>query len=127
MIIPVKTLNNAGHIAAKLIDFSEISQKIQRNRLFFTDCFLAKFPSEISRETGRISYEFAPENPWKFDFFPPKSREMGRFFREFWLFSREIHRFFREFAPENPAKFCFFFREISEALLRVFPLPMYMY
>ena len=118
MIIPVKTLNNAGHIAAKLIDFSEISQKIQRNRLFFTDCFLAKFPSEISHETGRIFYEFAPKNPWKFDFFPPKSREMGRFFREFWLFSREIRRFFREFAPENPAKFCFFFREISEALYR---------
>ena len=32
--------------------------------------------------------------------------------------SREIGRFFREFAPENPAKFCFFFREISEALYR---------
>ena len=46
MIIPVKkTLNNAAHIDAKLIDFSEICQKkIQRNRLFFTDCFLAKFP-----------------------------------------------------------------------------------
>ena len=35
-------------------------------------------------------------------FFPRKSREIGRFFREF--------------APENPAKFCFFFCEISEAL-----------
>ena len=35
-------------------------------------------------------------------FFPRKSREIGRFFREF--------------APENAAKFCFFFREISEAL-----------
>ena len=30
--------------------------------------------------------------------------------------SREIGRFFREFAPGNPAKSCFFFREISEAL-----------
>ena len=36
-------------------------------------------------------------------FFPRKSREIGRFFREF--------------APENPAKFCFFFRKISEALI----------
>ena len=56
MIIPVKkTLNNAGHIDAKLIDFSEICQKkTQRNRLFFTDCFLAKFPPEISREIGRF-------------------------------------------------------------------------
>ena len=52
MIIPVKkktTLNN------------------QRNRLFFTDCFLAKFPPEICREIGpeigRFFWEFAPENP----------------------------------------------------------------
>ena len=57
MIIPVKkTLNNAGHIDAKLIDFSEIChKKPQRNRLFFTDCSLAKFPPEISREIGRFS------------------------------------------------------------------------
>ena len=56
MIIPVKkTVNNAGHIDAKLIDFSKICQKKnQRNRLFFTDCFLAKFPPEISREIGRF-------------------------------------------------------------------------
>ena len=41
MIIPVKTtLNNAGHIDAKLIDFSKICQKkTQQNWLFFTDCF----------------------------------------------------------------------------------------
>ena len=55
MIITVKKmLNNAGHSDAKLIDFSEICQKIQRNRLFFTDCFLAKLPPEISREIGRF-------------------------------------------------------------------------
>ena len=56
MIIPVKkTFTNAGHIDAKLIDFSEIyRKKIQRNRLFFTDCFLANFPPEISREIGRF-------------------------------------------------------------------------
>ena len=48
-------LNNAGHIGAKLIDFNEISpKKIQRNRLIFTDCFLAKFPPEISRDIGRF-------------------------------------------------------------------------
>ena len=56
MIIPVKkTLNNAGHIDAKLIDFSKICPKnIQRNWLFFVDCFLAKFPLEISSEIGRF-------------------------------------------------------------------------
>ena len=61
MIIPVKkkTLNNAGDIDAKLIDFSEICQKkIQRNRLFFTDCFLAKFLPEISREIGHFFKNF---------------------------------------------------------------------
>ena len=52
-------------------------------------------------------------------FLSRKSPEMGRLFREFWLFSCEIGRFFREFAPENLAKFCFVFREISEALTYV--------
>ena len=58
MIIPVKktTLNNAGHIDAELIDFKQnLPKKNQRNRLFFTDCFLAKFPPEISPEIGRFS------------------------------------------------------------------------
>ena len=41
--------------------------------------------------------------------------------------SREIGRFFREFAPENPAKFWFFFREISEALVWVFPIKNWSY
>ena len=91
---------------------------------------------EVSPPPPEISREFAPENPSKFDFFPLKSRKIGRFFCEIWLFFREnptkladfstnfdffpakiprksceIGWFFREFAPENPAKFCFFFRE----------------
>ena len=55
--IPLKkTLNNAGHINTKLIDFSEICQKKSSEiGWFFTDCFLAKFPPEISREIGRFS------------------------------------------------------------------------
>ena len=139
MIIPVKktTLNNAGHIDAELIDFSEICQKkIQRNQLFFTDCFLAKFPPEIFLWNRPIflricpwkSFEIwlftakIPQNRtiirWILTLLQRKSHEIGRFFCEFWLFSREIGRFFRKFAPENPAKFCFFFREISEALTR---------
>ena len=56
MIIPVKTtLNNAGHIDAKLIDFSEMYQtKSSEIGWFFTYCFLAKFPPEISCEIGRF-------------------------------------------------------------------------
>ena len=56
MIIPVKkTLNNAGHIDAKLIDFSEICQK-QSSEI---GCFLLivswrSFPLEISRKIGRF-------------------------------------------------------------------------
>ena len=55
--IPLKkTLNNAGHINTKLIDFSEICQKKSSEiGCFFTDCFLAKFSPEISREIGRFS------------------------------------------------------------------------
>ena len=73
-----------------------------------------------------IFLRICPENPSKFDFFLLKSREIDRFFCEFWLFSREIGRFlserwlffreigrfFREFAHKNPAKFCFFPRSI---------------
>ena len=82
MIIPVKkTLNNAGHIDAKLIDFSEICLKKSSE----IGCFLLiiswrSFPPEISRQIGRFFLEFAPENPSKFDFFPLKSRKIGGFF-----------------------------------------------
>ena len=55
MIIPAKkTLNNTGHIDAKLIDFSEICQKNPAKSAVFTGCFLAKFPPEISHENGRF-------------------------------------------------------------------------
>ena len=56
MIIPVKkTLNNAGHIDTKLIDFSEICQ----NKSSEIGCFLLivswrSLPPEISREIGRF-------------------------------------------------------------------------
>ena len=92
MIILVKTtLNNAGHIDPKLIDFSEIYQKKS---------------SEIGLFLLIVSWRsFPPRNfPWNRPIFlricPWKSFEI-------WLFplkSREIGRFFREFAPENPAK-----------------------
>ena len=58
MIIPVKktTLNNAGHIDAELIDFKQkLPKKSSEIGCFFTDCFLAKFPPEISREIDRFS------------------------------------------------------------------------
>ena len=33
---------------------AKFAKNIQRNRLFFTDCFLAKFAPKISREIGRF-------------------------------------------------------------------------
>ena len=115
MIIPVKkTLNNAGHIDAKLIDFSEICQKKPSE----IGCFLLivswrSFPPKISREIGRVflrNFDFFRYNPWNWPiclriltflprnrpifpriliFLPQKSRKIGRFFHEFWLFSHE--------------------------------------
>ena len=115
-----KTLNNAGHIHAKLIDFSEICPKKS---------------SEIGYFLLIVSWQSFPWNfLWNWPIFlricPWKSFEIWLFstkiprnqtiFRRILTFlprkSREISRFFGEFAPENPAKFCFFFREISEAL-----------
>ena len=97
MIIPAKkTLNSAGHIDAKLIDFGEICQKKESSEI---GCFLLivswrSFPPKFPVKSADFSANF--------DFFPAKSREIGRFVREF--------------PPENPTKFCFFFRKISEAL-----------
>ena len=87
--------------------------------------FPPKFPvksADFSKNLPRKSFEIwlfsakIPRNRPIFlrilTFLPRKSREIGRFLSEFWLFSREIGRFFREFAHKNPAKFCFFPRSI---------------
>ena len=135
MISPAtKKFTNAGHIDAKLIDFSQICQKNPSE----ISCFLLivswrsfhpKFPvksADFPKNLPRKSFEnwlFSAKIPRNGPIFlriltslPRKSPEIGRLCREFWLFSCEIGQFFRKFAPENPAKFCFFFREISEAL-----------
>ena len=96
MIIPVKkTLNNAGHIDAKLIDFSEICQKKSSE----IGCFLLivswrGFPPKFPVKSADFSKNLPLKILQTLTFLPRKSREIGRFFREF--------------APENPAKFCFF-------------------
>ena len=131
MIIPVKTtLNNAGHIDAKLIDFSEIYQKksSEIGRLLLIVSWRG-FPWRNFPWNRPIFLRICPRKSFEIWLFPLKSPEIGRFFCEIWLFSREnsaksadfsanidffprksreIGRFFREFAPENPAKFCFF-------------------
>ena len=112
---------------------TKFAKKIQRNRLFSTDCFLEKFSPKISREIGRFFSEFAPKILQNLTFFQktpqnwpiflriltflPRNRPIFERILTFFLWkSREIGRFFRKFAPENPTKFCVFFHEISEAL-----------
>ena len=82
---PVKSADFSKNLPQKSFEIWLFSAKIPRNRPIFL----------------RI-----------LTFLPRKSREIGRFLSEFWLFSHEIGRFFREFAHKNPAKFCFFPRSI---------------
>ena len=86
MIIPVKkTLNNTGHIDAKLIDFSEICQK----KSSVIGCFLLivswrSFPPKFPTKSADFSENyFGPDNPSKFDFFLLKSHKIGPFICKF--------------------------------------------
>ena len=141
MIIPAKkTITNAGHIDAKLIDVSEICQKNEKPSeigcLLLIVCWRS-FPPKFPVKSADFPKNLPPKilrkltffrknlAKWadfsaNFDFSPAKiSRNrpiVPRILTFFPRKCREIGRFFREFAPENPAKFCFFFREISEAL-----------
>ena len=71
MIIPVKkTLNNAGHIDAKLIDFSEIYQKKSSEiGSFLLIVSWRSFPLKFPVKSADFSKNLPPENPLKFDFF----------------------------------------------------------
>ena len=86
MIIPVKkTLNNAGHIDAKLIDFSEICQKKSSE----IGCFLL-IVSWRSFPWNRSSFlRICPWKSFKIWILTAKIHEIGRFFCEFGLSSRE--------------------------------------
>ena len=74
MIIPVKkTLNNAGHIDAKLIDFSEICQKKSSE----IGCFLLivswrSFPPKFPAKSADFSANLPLKFPRNFAFFSAK-------------------------------------------------------
>ena len=123
MIIPVKkTLNNAGHIDAKLIDFSEISPpKSSEISCFLLIVSWRSFPTKFPVKSADFSKNlplkilrnltFLCLNPAKsadfstnFDFFPAKIPEIGRFFREFWLSSRENPAKSTDFSANLPLK-----------------------
>ena len=93
MIIPVKktTLNNAGDIDAKLIDFSEICQKNPAKSAVFYRLFL-----------GEVSPRNFPWNrPIFLRIFPWKSVEI-------WLFSAKIPRNRPNLRLKIPRNFAFF-------------------
>ena len=123
MIIPVKkTLNNAGHIDAKLIDFSEICQKNPAKSAVFYWLFLGEVSPRNFPWNRPIFLRICPWKSfeiWLFSakiprnrtifrriltFLPRKSREIGRFFREFWLFSRENPAKSADFSANLPLK-----------------------
>ena len=56
MIIPVKKKRSPTLVIStqNWSILAKFAKKIQRNRLFFTDCFLEKFSPKISREIGRF-------------------------------------------------------------------------
>ena len=125
-----KTLNNAGHIDAKLIDFSKISPKKSSE----IGCFLLivswrSFPLKFPMKSADLSKNLPLKILRNLTFF----REIGRFFCEFWLFSckntrnRPIFQRILTFFPRNRSIFpqicprksheiLLFFCEISEAL-----------
>ena len=113
MIIPVKkTLNNAGHIDAKLIDFSEICQKKSSE----ISCFLLivswrSFPRNFLWNR-LIFLRICPRKSFEIWLFSAKIPQNQPIFLQILTSPRrkshEISRFFSEFAPENPAKFSFF-------------------
>ena len=123
MIIPVKkTLNSAGHIDAKLIDFSEICQKNPAKSAVFYWLFLGEVSPRNFPWNRPIFLRICPWKSfeiWLFSakiprnrpiflriltFLPRKSREIGRLFREFWLFSRENPAKSADFSANLPLK-----------------------
>ena len=92
IIIPVKkTLNNAGHIDAKLIDFSEICQKKSSEIGCFLlivsqRSFLPKFPMKLAYFPKNLPLKI----PRNFAFFSAKYQKPCIFFK----FNRKITEVF---------------------------------
>ena len=132
-----KMLNNAGHIDAKLIYFSEICQKNPAKSAVFYWLFLGEVSPRNFPWNRPIFLRICPWKSfeiWLFSakiprnrpiflriltFLPRKSRKISPFLCEFWLFSREN--------PGNPLIFprilTFFLRKSREInrFFRKFP------
>ena len=87
MIIPVKK-KRSQTLVISMQNWS-ILAKLAKKKTSEIGCFLLivswrSFPPKFPLKSADF-----PKNPSKIDFIPLKSREMGWFFCEFWLFSRE--------------------------------------
>ena len=112
MIIPVKkTLNNAGHIDAKLIDFSEISPKKSSE----IGCFCFCFPPKLwNRPIFLRICLWKSFKIWHFSAKIPRNRPI--FLRILTFFPRN-RPIFPRICPRKSREILFFFCEISEALV----------
>ena len=121
-IIPVKkTLNNAGHIDAKIESIlAKFAQKNPAKSAVFYWLFLGEVSPWNFPWNWPIFLRICCWKSFKIWIFSTKILRNWPIFPRMLTFfprkSREIGWFFREFAPENPTKFWFFFGEISEAL-----------
>ena len=122
IILVKKTWNNAGYIDAKLIEFSEICQKNPAKSAVFYWLFLGEVSPRNFPWNRPIFLRICPWKSfeiWLFSakiprnrpiflriltFLPRKSREIGRLFREFWLFSRENPAKSADFSTNLPLK-----------------------
>ena len=114
MIIPVKkTLNNAGHIDAKLIDFSEISpQKSSKVSCFLLNVSWRSFPAKFPVIIRPIFLTICPWNSfemWLFSAKIPRNRPISTriltFFRENLA---KLADFSANFPLKIPRNFAFF-------------------
>ena len=129
MIIPVtKTLNSAGHIDAKLIDFSENCQKNPAKSAVFYWLFLGEVSPQNFPWNRPIFLRICPENPSisfdpSFDFFhwnPAKSADFLRILT-FLPRNRPICERILTFFPRNRPIFPRICPWKSREILRFFP------
>ena len=111
-----KTLNNAGHIDAKLIDFSEICQKNPAKSAVFYWLFLGEVSPRNFPWNRPIFLRICPWKSfevWLFSSKIPQNRPIFPQILNFFLRNRPI---FSRICPWKSREIFLFFGEISEAL-----------
>ena len=129
MIIPVKkTLNNAGHIDAKFIDFSEICQKNPTKLAVFYWFFCWRsFPPKFSMKSADFSKNLPRKSLeiWLFSAKMPRNRQIFERILTFFLRNRPI---FPRICPWNSREILLFFpRNIRRPVSIMNKFALYMF